>query len=164
MKNDQVNELLKPVVTGLGYEYVGCERIGQDHSLVLRVYADKPGGISLDDCGVISQQLGAVLDVEDVFAHRYRLEVSSPGIERPLFEREHFKDAIGKTIKVRTLPVDGRSNFRGILIAINEDDFTMDVDSENISIPFTDVLKARTIYIFESKQKPNTKGKKRRKT
>jgi len=96
-----VVEVIEPVVTGLGYELVGAEFGQAENGLTLRVYIDKPDGILMEDCAAVSRQLNAVLDVEDTIKSAYLLEVSSPGVDRPLFKDEHFEAQIGEEIRVR---------------------------------------------------------------
>ena len=86
-----IQAIVEPVVTSLGYELVGVEFLMQGHSGLLRVYIDDEDGIQVNDCQRVSHQLSGVLDVEDVIKGKYQLEVSSPGLDRPLFTAEHFE-------------------------------------------------------------------------
>lgn len=115
--------LLEPSVTGLGYELVGVVYVGSGARRVLRLYIDAAAGIDLDDCERVSRQVSAVLDVEDPIAGQYALEVSSPGLDRPLFTPEHFRRFAGHqvTIVLRE-PQVGRRRFRGRLEGIREDE------------------------------------------
>ena len=113
-------EIVSPVVTGLGYEFIGAEFGQAENGETLRVYIDKGEGIVLEDCAAVSRQLNAVLDVEDTIKSAYQLEVSSPGVDRPLFTEEQFRDQLKEVIRVKMADgVDGRRNFKGELVAVN---------------------------------------------
>ena len=93
-------DLIQPAVEGLGYEFVGAELVGQGKESILRVYIDTDAGVLVGDCTKVSHQISGVLDVEDPISGQYNLEVSSPGIERPLFTLEHFERFKGKVVKL----------------------------------------------------------------
>ena len=88
---ETLRDSLASIVEALGYEFVGSEIVGQGKHAVLRIYIDSENGITIDDCSKVSYQVSAMLDVEDPIRGEYDLEVSSPGIDRPLFELSHFK-------------------------------------------------------------------------
>src|SRR5690606_14779876 len=94
--------LLEPVVEDLGYELVLVELVGSGQR-TLRLYIDAPGGVNLDDCESVSRQVSAVLDVDDPIAGAYTLEVSSPGIERPLVREDHFRSHVGERVRIRLM-------------------------------------------------------------
>jgi len=138
-----VVNVIEPVVTGLGYELVGAEFGQAENGTTLRVYIDKPAGIVMEDCAAVSRQLNAVLDVEDTIKSAYLLEVSSPGVDRPLFTDEHFSAQIGEEVRVRmTEGVDGRRNFKGELIAVKDGLATVEVDGLDYDLPINDVEQA----------------------
>jgi len=138
-----VVEVVEPVVTGLGYELVGAEFGQAENGLTLRVYIDKPDGILMEDCAAVSRQLNAVLDVEDTIKSAYLLEVSSPGVDRPLFQEEHFEAQIGEEIRVRMAEgVGGRRNFKGELVAVKDGLATVEVDGIDYDLPVSDVEQA----------------------
>ena len=140
--------IIKPAVTSLGYELVGVEVINSLGKIV-RVYIDKAEGVTLDDCAKASRQVASVLDVEDYIASAYNLEVSSPGVERPLFSVEHFKVQIGNRIKVKLFsPVSGRKNILGILRLVTDTSFSLEIDDageEVFEYEFSNVNKANLI-------------------
>lgn len=141
-----VQNLIEPVVSGLGYELVGVEYISQGRRSVLRIYIDHEDGITLDDCGRVSHQVSGVLDVEDVIRGQYTLEVSSPGLDRPLFTKEQFKRFLGSEIKIRlSVPVDGRRKFKGVLRNVGDTDVLLQEDDNEISLPFSAIEKANLI-------------------
>ncbi|MCL7571001.1 ribosome maturation factor RimP, partial [Pseudomonas aeruginosa] len=110
-KLEQLQALLAPVVEALGYECWGVEFISQGRHSVLRVYIDRPEGILIDDCEAVSRQVSGILDVEDPISGEYTLEVSSPGMDRPLFTLEQFAKHAGEQVKIRLRsPYEGRRN------------------------------------------------------
>jgi ribosome maturation factor RimP len=142
-KQQTIKELISPVVEAMGYEFVGCEYQTHGRFSVLRVYIDKDGGVNLDNCSEVSRQLNAVLDVEDPIAGKYTLEVSSPGINRPLFEKEHFRKFIGHKASVKLYaPINERRNFIGEIVNVKDDEILLSVDGEEFSLPFANISKA----------------------
>lgn len=117
MMISELQMIIEPAVTALGYELWGCEWVGAGKNRrLLRVYVDSENGVNIDACAKISRQISAVLDVEDPIEGRYLLEVSSPGIDRPLFSLAQYQRYIGRTINIRLrLAKEGRRNFSGIL-------------------------------------------------
>ena len=141
-----LRDLLANVVNGMGYEYVGCEMHGQGRGSVLRVYIDSPKGINVDDCSTVSRQVSAMLDVEDPIQGHYTLEVSSPGLDRPLFEIAHYQKVVGSRIKVRlNVPVEERRNFVGVLLRVEGDSIHLMLDPEEVVLPFSNIEKAKVI-------------------
>lgn len=139
----EIVELIEPVVSGLGYEFVGAEFGQTENGQTLRIYIDKPQGIVIDDCAIVSRQLNAVMDVEDAISSKYLLEVSSPGIDRPLFTPEHFAKNVDGLVKLKLLSgVDGRRNFKGKLISANCDEAVVEVDGLDYLIPLNDIAEA----------------------
>jgi len=138
-----VVNVIEPVVIGLGYELVGAEFGQAENGVTLRVYIDKPDGIVMEDCAAVSRQLNAVLDVEDTIKTAYLLEVSSPGVDRPLFTEEHFAQQKGEEVRVRMADgVAGRRNFKGELISVKDGIATVEVDGIDYELPITDVEQA----------------------
>ena len=138
--------LLEPGVSALGYELVDAELTGSGHHALLRVYIDSPGGINVDDCALVSRQLSAVLDVEDPISGHYTLEVSSPGLDRPLVKRADFERFKGETIKVRLhQPILGRKNFTGQLVSVTDDCVVLEMDKESYDLAFENIEKARLV-------------------
>lgn len=142
----QVVEVVEPVVIGLGYELLGAEFGQAENGQTLRVYIDKPEGIVMEDCAAVSRQLNAVLDVEDTIKSAYLLEVSSPGVDRPLFTEEHFVAQVGEQVRVKmTEAVNGRRNFKGQLVAVENAAAVVEVDGIDYELPVTDVEQANLI-------------------
>ena len=146
MMQKTLYDLLAPVVTAMGYEFVGCELSSGDRSTRLTVYIDKEGGVTADDCGLVSRQVSSVLDVENPIDSRYRLEVSSPGLERPLFTKEHFERFKAHDISIRLkVPLEDRRNFKGTLLSVVDEKLILNVDGKEIEFPLESVLKANLI-------------------
>lgn len=134
------------VVEAMGYEFVGCELLRQGKRSLLRVYIDSPKGITLDDCSTVSYQISAMLDVEDPIQGEYNLEISSPGIDRPLFDLEHYKKYVGKKVKIRLqAPIDNRRNIVGVLLKVEEMNIHLLADAEELVVPFSEIEKAKLI-------------------
>jgi ribosome maturation factor RimP len=137
---------LAPLVQMMGYEFVGCELQRQGRHAVLRIYIDGEKGVTLADCSRVSQQVSAMLDVEDVIQGQYSLEISSPGLERPLFEIAHYQKKIGNRIKVRVFtPVENQRNFVGVLLRVEGNNIYLLVDAEERVLPFSDIEKASVV-------------------
>ena len=137
-----LSEQLSSIVTALGCEFVGAQFQGN----ILQVFIDKENGVSVDDCSRVSRQVSAMLDVVDPIQSRYSLEVSSPGLDRPLFELGHYEKQIGKRVKVHLhAPVDNRRKFAGLLVRIDGNDIHLLVDEKEIVLPFSDIEKANVI-------------------
>lgn len=137
-------ELLDESIDSYGYELVHLELMGREKSRVLRLYIDAPGGVTLDDCVFISRQVSSLLDVEDPIEGNYSLEVSSPGIERPLAKKEHFEQAVGERIEVTTLAkCDGRRKILGQLLTVADHALEVDVEGATIKIDMNNIRRAR---------------------
>lgn len=133
-----------------GVELVLLEEAGSRRHKILRLYIDYPGGVTHDLCARVSGVLGAVLDEVDAFDGTYSLEVSSPGIERPLRKREHFEAQIGKKVYVRTsVPVGGTKVWRGELVQVSEDAIVVREAGREARIPLSDVKSAHLVYEFK---------------
>ena len=131
MQIEKLNLIVEPAVNGLGYELADLEVKQQGRSKLVRLFIDKPEGITLDDCESVSQQVSLILDVEDPITDDYVLEISSPGLNRTLKKLEHYQRFIGCEIRTRLHPSeDGRRNFRGKLLNATEDKINIEVDGE----------------------------------
>ncbi len=141
----RVWELAAPLVKGEGMEIVDIEfrHEGSRGGRVLRLYLDKEGGPSVDDLSGVSRQLSELLDTHDAVPGAYTLEVSSPGINRPLKRPEHFARFVGKRIRVRTRDrIDGRRSFLGTLQEVLENQITLKQDGAQYKIPFSVIEKS----------------------
>jgi ribosome maturation factor RimP len=145
-----VQNVIEPVVSTLGYELVGIEYLSQGRGSLLRIYIDHADGINVHDCERVSHQVSGVLVVEDVIRGQYTLEVSSPGLDRPLFTKEQFQKFIGSEVSVRlSIALDGRKKFKGTLRAIDETNVFLTMDGEEFSLPFNAIEKANLVPIFK---------------
>lgn len=143
-----VVDVIRPVVTGLGYHFVGAEFGQAENGQTLRVYidTDKEAGILIEDCVAVSRQLDAVLDVEDPIQSAYQLEVSSPGVDRPLFDREQFRAVLGEEVRVRLMGgVGGRRNYKGTLVGVEDGSISVEVDGLDHELDLDDVEQAHLI-------------------
>jgi ribosome maturation factor RimP len=144
----ELQERLSLLIGSMGYELLGCEFLSQGGSKLLRLYIDSPKGVSADDCSRVSHQVSATLDVEDPFQSRYVLEVSSPGIDRPLFELKHFERFVGSEVKIRLYaPIAARKQFKGTIAKVAGEDIHVFVDElkQEIVIPFSAIERANVI-------------------
>jgi len=142
----KLTELLKPAVEETGKTLLGIEYLSAGNNSVLRLFIDHENGINVDDCAEVSRQVGALLDVEDPISSEYSLEVSSPGVDRPLFELAHFQEVIGETVNVKlSMPLNGRRKFKGPLVAIENDTLIIEVDSIDYELAISNVDKANLV-------------------
>ncbi|MFV3371108.1 ribosome maturation factor RimP [Pseudomonas sp. NY15435] len=149
-KLEQLQALLAPVVEALGYECWGLEFISQGRHSLLRVYIDRQEGILIDDCEIVSRQVSGILDVEDPISGEYTLEVSSPGMDRPLFTLDQFARYVGEQVKIKLrTPFERRRNFQGILRGVEEQDVVVLVDDHEYLLPVDSIDKANIIPRFE---------------
>jgi ribosome maturation factor RimP len=145
----KLTELLRPAVDETGKTLLGIEYISAGNNSILRLFIDHDNGIDVDDCAEVSRQVGAILDVEDPISSEYSLEVSSPGVDRPLFEIKHFETVIGETVNVKlSIPLNGRRKFKGQLVAINNNNLIIEVDSIDYELPLGNVDKANLVAKF----------------
>lgn len=147
----KVLQLLEPLVEGLGYEFVGAEYLPQGKHSLLRIYIDKPEtGIGVDDCERVSRQVSSMLDVEDPIPGHYTLEVSSPGMDRPLFTPEQFERFIGSEIKLLlSRPVNGRRKMTVELKGVNDNILSVVLEGDEIEIDFDNIEKAHLVPVFD---------------
>lgn len=143
----KVWQLAEPLCQGEGMELVHVEYQREPAGRTLRIYLDKPGGVTLDDCVNVSRQLGDLLDVGLETEAPYRMEVSSPGLQRPLGKLSDFERFQGSRVKVRTAqPIQGRKNFTGTLQGLSGPSVLLMVDDQRVSIAFADIVKAHLIH------------------
>ncbi|OGT59087.1 MAG: hypothetical protein A3F14_02675 [Gammaproteobacteria bacterium RIFCSPHIGHO2_12_FULL_43_28] len=142
-----LHEKLEKLISAMGYELIGGEMVQEGRQKCFRIYIDSPNGINLDDCTRVSHQVSAMLDVEALIQGDYSLEISSPGINRPLFQLVHYKKAVGEQVKIRLrLPIEGRRQYQGELLSIDGEDICLLVDkAQEIKLPFSAIEKANII-------------------
>jgi ribosome maturation factor RimP len=148
--NDKLNQLLEPAVEALGFELLGIEFLRAGKHSTLRLYIDSPNGITVDDCADVSHQVSAVLDVEDPINTEYNLEVSSPGMDRPLFKEQHYAAVQGETVSIRLrVPMGNRRNFKGEVLAVSEGKVTVKVDNESFELQIDNIDKGNLVPRFD---------------
>ena len=142
---DRVRTMAREILEFAGMELVHLEMKREPGGLLLRVYIDKEGGVTLEDCARVSRQLSVQLDVEDPIEGRYTLEVSSPGLDRPLHSDRDFERFAGRQIHLSTrVPLDGRRNFQGRLDGLVDGSVQMTLEGgHRVAIPRDQVAKAR---------------------
>lgn len=146
LSQSDLRDMIANTVSSLGYELLGVEYLARNKNSLLRVYIDSEQGVTLNDCSIVSEQLSAVLDVEDPIKGRYTLEISSPGLDRPLFEKAHYERFIGREARIKTdMAYQGRRNFRGVLIAVNDECVEIEVDRQTFSLPLENIQQARLV-------------------
>ncbi len=150
-KEQQLETLLAPTVARLGCVIWGVELLSHGRHSKLRLFIDNPeGGVSIDDCARVSRQVSDVLDVEDTFPQSYTLEVSSPGMDRILFNAEQFVANIGETVDVRlNFPLEGQKRIVGLLAGVENDEAIVRVKEEEYLLPLENVQRARIVPQFD---------------
>lgn len=144
-----ITDLAEPILNAMGFELVDVLYLSKQGRWVLRLYIDKDGGVTISDCAQVSGEIGDLLDVKDIIQHEYVLEVSSPGLNRPLKKEKDFTRAIGKRIKVRMgSPVNGQRNFTGYLSNFQNKTIYLQMQKGMVELSWQDIRKANLIYEF----------------
>jgi len=143
--------MLQPLVEDLGYEFVGIEYNSNPKHSVLRIYIDAENGVGIKDCEIVSRETAALMDVKDPIKSRYNLEVSSPGLDRPLFTLAHFTEFKGQEVKINLFaPQDGRRKFQGSILVVGENTVSVDQDGTEVALDFSNIAKARLVPDYDS--------------
>lgn len=142
---ERIGALVAPVAVSLGLELVDVEFTSEHGRRVLRIYIDKPGGVTVDDCERVSKELGTILDVDDPIPQSYNLEVSSPGLDRPLKTEKDFTRFTGKRARIKTRePIDGRRNFKAVIESAGGGEIKVtDFDGKVFMIAISNIDKAK---------------------
>jgi ribosome maturation factor RimP len=139
----EVREVVEPILRSQGFELVDLEYQRESRGWVLRIYLDREGGVTLDDCAGVSHEVGAVLEVKDVIPTAYVLEISSPGLTRPLKKPEDFNRFQNRLVKIKLYkPLDGRRNFKGTLLGLEGETVRVEADGQVFEIPLQSIAKA----------------------
>ncbi|HEY4708502.1 MAG TPA: ribosome maturation factor RimP [Thermodesulfobacteriota bacterium] len=143
--DERIRALAAPVAGSLGVELVDVEFTSEYGRRVLRIYIDRPGGVTVEDCERVSRELGTILDVEDPIPQSYNLEVSSPGLDRPLKTENDFSRYAGKRARIKTRePLDGRRNFKALIDKVDGGEVTVtDFDGKVFTIAISNIDKAK---------------------
>ncbi|MCX7090729.1 MAG: ribosome maturation factor RimP [Legionellales bacterium] len=148
MIQTDIEQFVRPCVEGLGYELWGFQYLTQGRHGLLRIFIDHAQGVGIEDCEKVSRQISAVMDVEDPISGQYRLEISSPGIPRPLFYPEQYQRYMGETVEVKlSKPIDQKRKFTGKIVAADTQSLVLDLEEglgqQNFS--FNAIVKAHLI-------------------
>lgn len=144
---EKIEAAITPSVSGLGFELVQVKWMDSKKGSLLQIMAERAdGSMTLDDCEKLSRQISAVLDVEDVIPTAYRLEVGSPGIDRPLTRLSDYPKYVGHAVKIETvLPIEGRKRFTGAIKAVEGQDVVVTVDNYDVALPFADIQSSKLV-------------------
>jgi len=146
----RLTEMFTPSVEDLGYELVGIEYIRAGQHSTLRVYIDQEAGILVDDCAAVSRQISALMDVEDPITNEYTLEVSSPGLERPLFNAQQYATFAGEEVKVQLrMPIQNRRKWKGIIDSVEGEIICVNVDGTLERFALSNIQKANIVPKFD---------------
>ncbi len=145
---DEITALIEPVLTEKGYELVEIQFRNEPHGWVLRIIIYKEGGIGVDDCSSVSREVGHILEVEDIIQQKYHLEVSSPGLDRPLTTMRDFLRNKGKKVKVTTVEDDATQTVKGVIIDASDENVHLQTDNGQIAVDLCLVKKAKLIIEF----------------
>ncbi|MBW1982247.1 MAG: ribosome maturation factor RimP [Deltaproteobacteria bacterium] len=149
----ELEQLAEAIVDSEGMELVSLEYQREGRGWVVRLFIDKEGGVTVDDCALISRQVGDILDVKDIVPQSYLLEVSSPGLNRPLRKMKDFARFAGRKVKVRlTASLEGRKNITGDLLGVEEDTVLVAAADRQYSIPVGLIAKARLVYEYDRRE------------
>lgn len=147
----EISQLIEPILDEMDVELVDIEYLSYHGRWIVRIYVDKEGGITVDDCARVSREIDEIIDIKDVIPHAYVLEVSSPGLNRPLKKDKDFQRAVGKKIKARiSVPLKGRRHFTGYLKDFRNGTLYLEVEDNPVSLSLRDVEKANLVYEFEN--------------
>lgn len=148
-RHAELENLIAPIVGSLGLTWVGLQYFPQGKRSILRLFVDKPEGVSVDDCGRVSRQVNAVLSVENPIAGEYTLEVSSPGLDRLLFSVEQCREQIGKMVSVQlVVPKAGARNFKGRLERVEGSFISLLTESGELTFSFEDMSEMRLVPVW----------------
>ena len=155
---EKIREIAETAASGEGLELVHVEMVGTPRKPTLRIFIDKPEGVTLDDCSNVSRRVSDVLDADDFIPSAYLLEVSSPGLERELYSLKDFEKFAGQLAKVKiTNPVNGQKNFRGRITEVKGEEIIFeDKTSGTVQFPYNTVAKANLEIDFEEELKRNS--------
>jgi len=140
---EEVRQVVEPILQSQGFELVDVEYRREPPGWVLRIYLDREGGVTLDDCAEVSGEIGAVLEVKDLLSNRYVLEVSSPGLTRPLKKREDFNKFSNRLVKIKLFePLEGQKNFKGTLLGLEGEKVRLEIGGRIYELPLQRIAKA----------------------
>lgn len=142
-----VTNLVGSTISALGLELWGIEHVAQGKFSLLRIYIEREEGVSIEDCEKVSRQVSALLDVEEPISGEFTLEVSSPGLDRPLFNAGQFEQFMGSEVRVRTsTPIDGRRKFKGLIEGVSGEVVSVQVEGKTFQLKQPDIEKANIVF------------------
>lgn len=145
----KLKDIVEPICEKYSYELVDLEYRREPHGWVLRVYIDKIGGVTVEDCAYISEKISKELDIKDPIPHSYILEVSSPGLDRPLKRKRDFERHIGEKVNITLLEeIEGKKKVEGKILKVDEKNVTLKVNDSLMVIPIEKIKKAMLIVEF----------------
>lgn len=149
MQRAQLESIITPAVEACACQFWGLEFLSHSKHRVLRIYIDTRDGVDVDQCAIVSQQISAILDVAGSISDEYTLEVSSPGLDRPLFILPHYEENIGAVISLRLREAfEGRRNFKGLLVAVESSSVVLQLDQDEYVLPFGSIEKANIVPLI----------------
>jgi len=149
-KQELLEQMIAPIAASLNCELWGLEYLTQGRYTTLRIFIDAENGVSLEDCEKVSRQVSSVMDVEDPIDGEYTLEVSSPGLDRPLYTEAHYARYLGETINARLrVARDGRRRFKGVINKVEDGNLFVQVDNQEWQLPISAIDKANIVPRFE---------------
>lgn len=158
MDTVNIEDGLKALTERMGYEFVSVETVREGGKDVLRLYADRAGGFSLDDCERLAKEVDAKLDETDGRSGAYLLEISSPGLERPLFKIDDYRRFAGREANVRFAGViQGKRRFRGTIDTVSDETVSFRGEDGTLEVPFSCIMSARLVYVEEKGRKKSFK-------
>ena len=151
MSRQNLNEILQPLVEDLGYVFVGLVYNSDPKHAVLRIYIDHENGVGIKDCERVSRETAALLDVKDLIRNHYNLEVSSPGLDRPLFTLAHFREFAGSEVKLALIaPQEGQRKFSGSIQDVTDNSVSIEYDGVEITLAFDNIARARLVPDYKN--------------
>ena len=143
MLENKLEQLLGPLIQGMGYELWGCEYLAQGKHSVLRIYIDKIDGIGIEDCQQVSGEVNALLDVEDPIPGHYSLEISSPGIPRPIFHIWQYQRYMGQVVQIKLYrAVENKRKYEGTIVSVSETELVLNIGEVEQHFPISNIVKA----------------------
>ena len=140
---EEVQQVVEPILRSQGFELVDVEYRREPQGWVLRIYLDREGGVTLDDCAEVSGEIGAVLEIKDLVSNPYVLEVSSPGLTRPLKKPEDFNKFSNRLVKIKLFePLEGQKNFKGTLLGLDGEKVRLEIEGRVYELPLQGIAKA----------------------
>lgn len=148
-REEQLKEIIEPALAAVGYVLWGIEYLPFGNSATLRIFIDHENGIGIEDCEKASRQISAVMDVEDPIKSEYTLEVSSPGLDRPLFSKAQYQSYCGEKVSVKVFErVNNLRRAQGVLLSVDDDGIEVEVEGQPVRIAFTNITKAHVAPDF----------------